>query len=301
MFHRESTMPFFTRQIIALAMAWLYVGGAFSMALGREITVALESGRTFTAMLDYQTDSHRLVLSFERPGLQLLRPIEWSRVQYVLANGKRLTAADVLALVDAHDHANRRDPFTDDVEELPAGAPTVEGPRVDFDVQHAAYAAPEVRTLLVEARVANWDGDVENDGLIVHVYPLDEDGRVAPSAGMLDVELIGQLPATRSYGQPVATLERWTRRVMPEEVGPSGAVLKLPFGQAHPDFDLKIGSFGAVHARFSVPGAGTFEDTADMVRIREYSSIRDRLEQLRGVRTFDNERTGRGAVSGSRP
>lgn len=270
-------------------------------AVGQEVQVRLRSGRSFTAQLDEQTSTQRLVLRFERPGAQILRPIAWQSVDAMLLGDRSLSPAEVLKLIEAGRLPTKPNPFTDDAEEIPAADELASERSAPDDVQTVSQAAPSVRAIHIEAQVANWDGDVENDGILLRVYPLDEEGGVVAARGTLDVELIAQVPATKSYGNPVEHLERWSRIVAEHDVAPSGAIYKLPFGSAHPDFDPRLGSMGAVHARFSVPGSGTFEDTAGMVRIREYSSVRDRLEQLRGVRFFDNERTGRGVRSLGRP
>jgi hypothetical protein len=46
-----------------------------------------------------------------------------------------------------------------------------------------------------------------------------------------------------------------------------------------------------------VPGHGVFDDTATMVRLRQYDSTRDRIQQYRGIRFFPQERTTRGIVN----
>ncbi len=86
---------------------------------------------------------------------------------------------------------------------------------------------------------------------------------------------------------------RWTVRVTPDQFGADGAVFKFPFQSVHPEFDLKYGPWGVVHAKLSVPGNGTFEASDSMVRIRPYSEVRDRSQQINGQRFFNTERVER--------
>jgi hypothetical protein len=142
--------------------------------------------------------------------------------------------------------------------------------------------------------VANWDGDVEVDGLLVRLRPLDAAGEEVPVEGTLEVRLIGwRTGRTRSRQGPVR-LARWTRAVGPAEWGPFGIEYRLPFQSVHPEFDLRWAAHGTVHARLSVPGQGVFEVSQSTVRIRPYSALRDHLEYVSGGRFYPGERTGRG-------
>jgi hypothetical protein len=86
-------------------------------------------------------------------------------------------------------------------------------------------------------------------------------------------------------------LGHWERPVDPGDFGPGGAVYRLPFQEVHPELDTSMAPRGAVHARLSVPGQGTFEATSSMVRIRPYSAIRDALQRETGFRFFPQEWT----------
>jgi hypothetical protein len=97
---------------------------------------------------------------------------------------------------------------------------------------------------------------------------MDAYGNIVPVNGTLEVDVIGEQPAHRTYGEPFPPLLRWATKVRPEDVGANGATFRVPFQAWHPEFDLKLGSMGAVHARLSVPGQGVFDDTATMVWLR---------------------------------
>ncbi len=79
----------------------------------------------------------------------------------------------------------------------------------------------------------------------------------------------------------------------PDQFGPAGAIIKLPFQAPQPDFDLRLGPYGLVHARLSLPGNGSFEASQGMLRIRPYSAVRDQQQQLNGERFFDVESVNR--------
>lgn len=119
-------------------------------------------------------------------------------------------------------------------------------------------------------------------------------GNLVPVSGTLEVELIGERRGPAMITQDFPLLARWVQQVRPEDLGPSGAVYPLAFQAIHPEFNRDVGSQGLVHARLSVPGQGTFEATASMVRIRPCSSLRDHLQQLQGSRFSPYERTERG-------
>jgi hypothetical protein len=161
-------------------------------------------------------------------------------------------------------------------------------------------ASDRVVQLQLDASVANWDGDVEVDGLAVEVMPRAADGTVVPVAGTLEVELWGLQrrefwQAPRSGGDTLELIERWTRAVRPEEVGPSGVRALLPFGAVHPELQANWPAwwYGLVHVRLSVPGQGVFEASRDGVRLRPWSPVRDRLERAGAGRILPTERLGR--------
>jgi hypothetical protein len=155
-----------------------------------------------------------------------------------------------------------------------------------------------VASVTFDARLANWDGDVETDGLILDVLPISEDGYLLPARGMVEVELLAPQHrmfhhAPLSGGDTLERVERWTQTVALEDFTASGARLKLPFGAVHPEFDWDWTPVGLVHVRLIIPGDGIFEDSLDGLRIRPYAPNRDRYEMNRGRRFAPTERVGR--------
>ena len=260
------------------------------------ITVQLTGGRTFTAEIDSRTDREQLWLRWKRGPAVLLRAIQWDQVVQARVAGEDLSGEQLRCLVDA---IRQADPFR---EEPAAGqrrivirasarggsAEAASGPVAE------APAAPRVRSLAIEAVAANWDADVEVDGLLVYVYPLDSNGAVVPARGTLQVDLTGQRTGVVRRPQPFTRLGHWARAVRVEDFGLDGAVYRLPFQGVHPEFEPAVAPYGAVHSRLSVPGQGTFEATRSTVRIRPYSAVRNQLQQATGRRFFAQERTGQG-------
>jgi hypothetical protein len=278
------------------------------------VTVDLRSGRTFSAALDRRTTAEVLWLRWQQGAASVLRPIAWDRVERVRAGassydggtfqrmveqvrqelaseqtaGSGATKAATMRSTTIVLRGSESDPGRDEGAPAPAG-PTTGRPR----------DAAEVAALSIDARVANWDADVEVDGLIVEVRPLDASGYLVPVRGTLETTLIGIEDSIVRRKDPFVRIGRWVESVHPEDFGGHGdsfarpARFKLPFRSIHPEFDHNILPKAALNARLSVPGQGVFEATESSVRIQPYSAVRDYRQQRRGDRFFPIERNSR--------
>jgi hypothetical protein len=263
----------------------------------KSISVEVASGRTFGGQLDARTDPAQLWLRSGRGSAVLLRPIQWDRVVQVHVAGQDLSGEEFRRIVEAvkPDTAAAKQTSAPQKKIVIKGSTRSGGfLSVTGTPPRKPPARARVRSLAIEAVVANWDADVEVDGLLVYVYPLDESGGVVPARGTLQFDLTGQRDRVFRRWQPFTTLGEWSRQVRVEDFGAEGAVYRLPFQGVHPEFDLTVAPRGALHARLSVPGQGTFETTESMLRIRPYSAVRDELQLSTGRRFFPQERTGRG-------
>ena len=272
-------------------------GPAAAQNAQRRIAVQLASGRTFTAELDARTDGRQLYLRWQRGSAVMLRPIQWNRVVRVQVAGEDLSGEEFRELVKQWRRqvpVRPEEAATRNKSVIRSSPGPAESAPAAGAASYRRIETPRVRSLAIDAALANWDADVEMDGLLVHVYPLDATGAVVPARGTLEVELTGQRTGIVKRPQPFGRLGRWTRRVGLEDFGPQGAVVRLAFQGVHPEFDLNVAPHGAVHARLSVPGQGTFETTASTVRIRPYSVVRDELQHATGRRFFPQERTSTG-------
>jgi hypothetical protein len=250
----------------------------------------VSSGRTFTGEVDRRTDAVSLWLRSGRGTSEILRPIDWYAVRGVRAGERTLSTSQFREEINRWKSiASPNEPIKptakpakNEVEELPAPSPV------------PPAVIPQARSVQIDAQVANWDGDVEMDGLLISVYPIDGQGQAVPVDGTLEVELIGEGPGTVVQRQTFPTIGRWVRRVSHDDFGPQGNVFQLPFQAVQPEFDLKYGAVGLVHARLVVPGQGAFETTSNATTLRPYNPVRDRLQSLDDQRFFPTERTGHG-------
>jgi len=263
------------------------------------ITVDLASGRTFTAEVDPRTDASELWLRLRRGGTSILRPVRWDRVVRARVGGDEVSGEQLRGIVDTVRRAmpvvespdrSQSDLVitSDDIKARGQTAQSLPGMPTAVPTDPTL---PRIRSLAIEANVANWDADVEADGLLVRVFPLDAQGTVVPTRGTLEIDLTAQRTGVVKRPWPFVRAGRWTRQVHRGDFGPSGVVYRLPFQSKHPEFDLDLASYGAVHARLSIPGQGTFEATRGTTRIRPASLMRDELQQATGHRFFPQERT----------
>jgi len=265
-----------------------------------QLAVEMASGRTFIGQADEATDGSKLYLRYEIAGARVVRRLDWERVVKVRVGKDEFSAEEFRRRLPGPT-AGDENPFRDEPEAVPR-------PRALRQVTVARRPASSVQvtppdisgqlsrvtSLQITAAAANWDSDVETDGLLLRVCPLDAQGEVVPVQGTVDVDLVGDRPPAVYGGEVNVQLGRWSQSISPEQATAAGFVLRLPFQAVHPDFENNVGSFGVVHARLAVPGRGLFTASTGMVRVREFNLLRERMLQSRGVRFFPQEETGRG-------
>jgi hypothetical protein len=277
------------------------------------VAVGVSGGKVFLGQVDSRTDANRLWLRIERPGIVLRRPIDWESILLVRQGDHEFSSHEFRTQALAT-KSTATSLAENDADELPAPAvapapndagsnrsqPTekvagrpkewIPDHRLANFIEASRANNTQVCSLSIDAHVANFNRTVEADGLILHIYPLDGAGNMVAVDGTLDVELIASVPPGWPRGEPLPNIGRWTVRLVPQQFGPAGAIVKLPFQSVHPEFNLNIGPYGLVHASLSIPGNGTFEASEGMLRIRPYSTVRDESQQIDGRRFFDNER-----------
>jgi len=258
-------------------------------AAAESYEVEVGSGRRFVADVDPRTDHEALWLSFGDHSAKVVRPIQWDHVVRVSDDNRSYSGAEFMPVALARGAVVAADAMD---ESTMASSAVVSAAYVSPDSVEP-LPSPRVTHIDVDAFVANWDGDVEADGVVVYVTPVDRHGNYAPINGTVVIELFGERPTSRPEGEKFPRLGRWTRTVTPDDFGPRGAVLRLKFQAVHPEFDRRVSSYGLLHARLNVPGSGTFETSVSTLRIRPYSAYRDSLETHRGHRFLPVERLGR--------
>ena len=279
---------------------------AAGVAIGQEKTlvVQLASGRQFSGAIDGSSNAQQLVLQTAADGLTLRRSIQWERVTSATLDAQLLSLSELKQLAvetrergTTGDRGQGKGPRR--IEFPPMAAPLIA--MAEAATQPVAIPLPPVATISFDAFIANWDGDVETDGLVVDLLPLDDYGQLIPASGVVEVELFASQRRIRlndaplSGGDTFELLDRWSQAVIPEQVGPNGVRLRLPFGRIHPELnsDWLAYSYGLVHVRFVVPGSGVFDDSRDGVRIRPWAPNRDYLEMNTGRRFLPTENLGR--------
>ena len=270
-----------------------------------EVDVVLTSGRTFTAAVDVKTDADRLWLRFASGSTVILRPIKWEAVEQVRHDGRDFTAESFREIVGElkteHDWnaARASSAVAEEMEQL------VRDTNRRSDAELAAKSlgfSKRIAAVHAEAHLANWDADVEHDGLVVHVFPLNDFGQPAAVRGKVEIKLVGRsgeprpAPQARLFAQNGATfpvIASWTRQAHPKAIGPFGLVYRLEFQGRHPQFDPRLLDTAIVNVRLVAPGHGVFEDATAPVAIRPVNPIRDERERRTRSRFFPHEQTGR--------
>ncbi len=281
-----------------LLLALLFDVALASRSTAEEVAVRLKSGRSFTAQISSRSNQAILWLRFGNRSTMILRPLSWSAITNASVDGRKVSLPElreIAANVDDDLALQRRSPTPMATQYRENDDATLSDSQ---KAQRWLGMAPPVKSVQFDTRLANWDADVESDGLIMNIQPLDASGRLVDARGVLTVELFGPREASFSEqpgagGLPTLKLERWTIRLQAEQQDELGYTVRLPFRRSHPEFDSQLGSYGLVHVRLAAPGGGVFEASQDGVRLRAFAPTRDRLQLQTGRRFLATERTGR--------
>jgi hypothetical protein len=252
------------------------------------VVVHTLSGRVLTGEIDAQSTADELLLRMTAPGIVAMTGVRWTEIVRVEFQEQSYTADAFRPLAERLKSPLPKDFFVKTPAEQLAEA------------ERAAAAAREnaidrrVRSLAIDAYLANWDQDAEVDGLELRIYPLNADRNIVPVNGIVTTELIGQryLPEQlfEPIREPVSLIEKWTSRVDASRFNTDGTVVRLPFRNNHPEFDLAIRYFGQVNAKLNIRGQGTYDATVP-VTLRTFSPLREQLQFNYGTRFFPGERT----------
>lgn len=294
--------------------ACLLLGPPATAADGSSVAVELTSGRRFAGRIDPRSDRDALWLRFERGSASVARRIQWHRIVRAEVDGDAVPVPDLADSVARMEHiVPRHEEPPADTAPLPAPTSTsTEAPDVvvtrsqsdrrsqpQLPLPPVTTRPPRVASILADAWLANWDGDVEHDGIVVQVVPLDTGGQAIPVSGKLEVFLIGPRvrrfhEAPQARGVKFDHLGHWVRTVRTDDSQQGHVAFELPFQATHPEFDPRLGSHAFVSVRLTVPGSGTFQRTIDHVRIRPNSPLRDYKQFHYSSRWLAVEQTGRG-------
>jgi hypothetical protein len=279
--------------LFVACVAILDPGRAMAQPAEHSLVVRLISGRQFTGAVDRRSSTETLVLRTISRGMTVRRTIEWERIASAMLDGGQIEVAELRARVKEFGTEDRGQRTEDRAQESGVGSQQSVEP--DFATQFAAVAS-----VAFDARIANWDADVETDGLIVELMPVDGEGYLAPASGTVEIELFAPQRhvfhhVPQSGGDTLELVERWTRNIRAVDFTANGVRLRLPFGAVHPEFDSDwlASHYGLVHVRLAAPGHGVFDASRDGLRIRPWAPNRDQLELKEFPRFLPTESVGR--------
>ena len=243
------------------------------------------------------SDGHALRLSRSRPGMTITRAVAWDRIAQVEVAGQVLSAEEarsiILRAVSELPPQQRRPARAIAPDDAPDDSASRRPSRVGEGSRDVLREEP-VGWIAVEAVAAQWDSDVEFDGIRLSITAYDRAGRARPVDGTLQAELWGEDLGTPHRAERIGRIGSWQQRIRADDFRPETAVVRLPFQAVQPEFERSLRPYGTLHVRLSVPGQGTFESSVEMIRLRPYSAARDRLQMATGRRFFEGETTDDG-------
>ncbi|MBP86038.1 MAG: hypothetical protein CMJ64_04865 [Planctomycetaceae bacterium] len=145
------------------------------------VSVRLESGKRLTAQIDPRTDQNRLWLRFGSGSTIIRRAIDWQDIAAAQHDGELISKAELQALAATASDATVR----------PAPAPRRSDGKSDADrACELLDFGRRVTAVDFDANIANWDADVEFDGIALRLFPIDNNGTLIKVRGTLEAELV---------------------------------------------------------------------------------------------------------------
>jgi hypothetical protein len=261
--------------LLAGLLAAQLPAAAPSGSAGDVTTAHLKDGRVVSGQVDIRTDNRQLWLRRSGDGFDLVSAFAWNEVAGGTAAGQRLDDEQLRQWASAQKRRGRK--FLE--LERDAQRPVVNA----SSAEKAQATGRRVKTLVIQAQLAQWDDDAQTDGLRVLVSPLDAHGQIVPVRGHIELTLEAQREQiggklTSAKSKRFLEGDRASFPVKPEDFAGGPAFYELPFSQWHPDFAPAIAPQALVFARLSVQGQGVFEASDAQVCLRELSRFRDQLQ-----------------------
>lgn len=282
--------------LAAIALAVVAFSDSLASA-GVPIAISLSDGRILTGEVDSRTSDSELWLHSAEPSILILSSTPWSDVTAARIADTTLTTEEFRKRIDL----------------LKTPAPTQHFQRRVKAVPEAFQAVtPIVQSIEIVPELANWKRGVAPDGLEIRVRSLAVDRHPVVAEGIVTVRLLGrrfgfndrlQSPVAFGFWNDGGTIReytsrlnssryielgRWSERLSKKDAIGSEYVLRLPFRNVNPEFDLDVALDGIVTARWSVDGQSVHE-TSTPLQLRTFSPFREELQRERGSRFFPDE------------
>ncbi len=270
--------------------------------VGQDVVLELVDGRILSGHVDERTDDAELWLHSAEPSILVLTSVPWTDVSSARVGKETWSAAAFRGIAQ-------------DLK-APVPAAVVRKPPQNHERARTEPGPPRVQSLDVITRLANWDRDAEPDGIEVRLAPLAADGTPQSVEGIASVRLLGRrivsnsrLESRSNLGfwsgraallehrtdgntQPYVEVGRWNERLRKSDLSRDGEyVIRLPFRNIHPEYDLDVALNGQIDVKLSVTGQNVFYATAP-VELRAFSPLREELQLNSQTRFFPDEFRG---------
>jgi len=287
--------------LTAIATSFYLLLAGVGMPLLVAATVIFDNAETITVQrlddskisgqIDAETDADFLCIRQTEPGLALIRSITWDQIKNLQRDGEELTPDQFRELI-----GELASEIPVQFFERPTSAVTEKIPEPSG--RHQALSGQtgqnrRLNSLHASAWLANWDRDVEPDGLEVELIPHDADGQPLALDGVVRLRLTGWQPdtydpmGTRAFPELALT----TVRIRSEDFHSHSTRVRIPFRELNPEHDVQLLAYGQLHVEFNANHLGLVAASIS-VRVRAFNPLRDRLQLKTGSRFFTEERTG---------
>lgn len=266
--------------------------GTFIVAIVSAACVAAESsgrvavrtadGRDLGGVVDARTNDAELWIRNEQGPVVMATGVSWDAVTSAALDGQIIDAAIL--------------------RERSAGLAT-EGPALFFEPAGSAPSGKlsgpglvrrvRVRSLqIVDACLANFDRDVEPDGLTVTIAAIGDDGCPTAVRGSLTARLFGEKRPNDAAVVAFPELDHWTQPVTTRDFVDGVATYELRFRGTAPEWQWDLLPDAVLDVTVGAFGQGNYAASAPVV-VRQFNPLRDHQQLRYGSRFMPNELRGR--------
>lgn len=256
----------------------------------QEVQFRSHEGLEIIGTLDPRTDEKSLWIQQQTSQIILKKSYDWNQLSHLLFEGKEVDREQLINEATFLGLSASREKQKEKLINFwfSPQQPTRNIRQSALPARKKKSVSNRVASLQIEAYVANWDRDAEIDGLMVHLYPLNERGKLVPVQGDVTFRLLGEYQHHRGKrwqnGQSLfEQLGSWQKNIKQKDLDEEGIVLRLEFQEIHPMKIPDLGFTGLLTADLGVRGQGRFNASLSDVIIKPVDRFRDEL-QLRSER-----------------